>query len=155
MRTKDVLFLLVVGIGLGVCFTLWGQAINEEAKEAQGKIANVHWKNKHFKLNESNLMDELLAQEIAFPEIVKVQAMMETDSLRSYACIKHNNLFGFKRADGGYIQYDHWTESVAAYKDYVQHWKHPPDDYFQYLDSMGFTADKSYIKVLKQKVDKK
>ena len=138
-----------------MCLTLWGNAIKESAEKKEGEVASVKWKTNHFMLNESNLMDELIAQGVEFPEIVQAQAVLETGHFKSYACKTQNNLFGLRKSDGTYMSFEHWTDAVAAYKRYIQKWKAPPNDYYHYLDSMGYAEDTSYTTKLKQIVNQK
>lgn len=154
MKTKDILFLLILGAAFVACMTLWGMCFKEALEEPEKEVANIRWRSNHFKLNESNLMDELKAQGVAFPEIVKAQAVLETGHFKSYACLQRNNLFGLRRKDGTYMSFDHWTESVAAYKTYIQKWNHPPSNYYHYLDSLGYAEDKTYVEIVKQIVNK-
>lgn len=153
MKTKDIVFLLVLGAIIGACLAFWGMCYKKTLEEPEKEVANIKWKSNHFKLNESNLMDELIAQGVAFPEIVKAQAVLETGHFKSHACLHRNNLFGLRRRDGIYMSFDHWTESVAAYKTYIQKWKHPPSDYYHYLDSLGYAEDNAYIETVKQIVN--
>lgn len=153
MKIKDVIILLLIGIGLGIGLTMWGISINKAIDKSEIEEATLKWKVNHFKLNEDNLKDELIAQGVAFPDIVKAQALLETDSFKSYSCITSNNLFGFRYVDSSYISFSHWTESVAAYKSYVQRWDLPPNDYYNYLDSLGYSKDSNYTKVLKHIVN--
>ena len=97
-------------------------------------------------------MNELKAQDIQFPEIVAAQAKLETGNFKSYACINRNNLFGLRKKDSTYMSFEHWTECVTAYKKYIQKWKQPPNDYYKYLDDLGYAEDESYTTKLKQMV---
>ena len=155
MKVKTIAALLIVGAILGVGFTLWWQAIQKSAEEKQGEVASVQWRHNHFKLNESNLMDELVAQGVEFPEIVMAQAILETGNFKSYACLKRNNLFGLRKKDSTYMSFEHWTDAVAAYKKFIQKWKHPPSDYYDYLNRLGYAEDSSYVAKVKQIVNQK
>lgn len=155
MRTKDILVFLFAGAALGACFTLWGMSYVEAVEKSEKEEATITWKANHFKLNESNLMDELIAQDVKFPYIVLAQAILETGHFKSHACLQLNNLFGLKQSNGVYMSFGHWTESVAAYKKYIQKWEEDaPDDYYQYLSDMGYATDKDYISKVKQLVIK-
>ena len=97
-------------------------------------------------------MNELKAQDVQFPEIVAAQALLETGNFKSCACINGNNLFGLRKKDSTYMSFEHWTDCVAAYKKYIQKWKQPPNDYYKYLDDLGYAEDTSYTTKLKQMV---
>ena len=116
---------------------------------------SVQWRQNHFLLSEENLYNELVAQGVDFPEIVTAQAILETGHFKSYACLQQNNLFGLRDNKGKYMSFPHWTDAVAAYKKYVQRYNHPvPEDYYAYLQELGYAEDPEYIKKLKQMVDK-
>ena len=101
-------------------------------------------------LNIDNLYEELKNQEVDFPEIVLAQALLETNHFESYSCRERNNLFGLTRRDGTYMTFSHWTYSVAAYKKYIQKYKEVPEDYYSYLEKLGYAEDSAYIAKVKQ-----
>ena len=112
--------IMLLCFAFGIITTLQYQSIEEQADERNNDYASITWKYNHFKLNESNLRDELEAQGVkAVGQAIEV-AICETDSFRNYACKHNNNLFGLKGKDGTYIHYNHWTESVEAYQKNVK-----------------------------------
>lgn len=113
-------------------------------------VPDIVWRCDHFALNEENVYRELLIQKVDFPEIVLAQAILETGNFKSYGCLARNNLFGLRKKDGNYMSFGHWTFSVAAYKMYIQKYSHPPNDYYQYLQDLGYAEDPEYITKLKQ-----
>ena len=116
---------------------------------------SVQWRQNHFLLSEENLYNELVAQGVDFPEIVTAQALLETGHFKSYACLQQNNLFGLRDSKGKYMSFPHWTDAVAAYKKYIQRYNHPvPEDYYAYLQELGYAEDPQYIDKLKQIVNK-
>lgn len=142
----------LIGIFVGAVCVLWYQAMKRQCEKINGEVASVVWRQNHFLLSEENLMNELKAQDIQFPEIVAAQALLETGNFKSYACINRNNLFGLRKKDSTYMSFEHWTDCVAAYKKYIQEWKQPPNDYYKYLDDLGYAEDASYTIKLKQMV---
>ena len=74
--------------------------------------------------------NEILEQEIEFPDIVFAQCMLESGNLTSKICKENNNLFGMKvpsrretLATGqryGYAKYAYWQESIGDYYLYQQ-----------------------------------
>lgn len=101
-------------------------------------------------LNIDNLYEELLNQEVDYPEIVLSQALLETGHFESFSCRERNNLFGLRKRDGSYMVFPHWTYSVAAYKKYIQKYKEIPEDYYKYLEKLGYAEDSTYIEKVKQ-----
>lgn len=105
------------------------------------------------KLNDSNLMKELREQNIVHPKIVLAQAKLETGNYKSVLCLSHNNLFGLRKGDGSYYKFSHWTHSVTAYKKYVQYKYNPPNNYYQFLQDIGYAEDAGYINKVKEIVN--
>lgn len=85
--------------------------------------------------------------DIQYPEIVYAQAIIESGHFRSRRCIEDNNIFGLKR-NGHYMRFDHWTESVMAYKLMVQS-KYKGGDYYEFLERLGYAESEDYIDLLK------
>lgn len=146
---------ICVGIAIGAVCVLWFQAMERETEKTEGEVASVKWRQNHFILSEENLYNELVAQGVDFPEIVQAQAILETGHFKSYACLQQNNLFGLRNGDGTYMSFDHWTDAVAAYKKFIQKYDPPPNDYYKYLQDLGYAEDPNYIIKLKQIVSKK
>ena len=146
---------ICVGIAIGAVCVFWFQAMEREAEKVEGEVASVKWRQNHFMLSEENLYNELVAQGVDFPEIVQAQAILETGHFKSYACLQQNNLFGLRNGDGTYMSFDHWTNAVAVYKKFIQKYNHPPNDYYKYLQDLGYAEDPNYIIKLKQIVSKK
>ena len=83
-------------------------------------------------------------------DIVYAQAVLETGHFKSDLCLNDNNLFGlYNSKKHRYHTFDHWTESVVAYLDYVQHRYKPPNDYYKFLLDIGYAKDPNYISKLK------
>lgn len=145
---------IIVGILIGVGLVIWVQAMEEEAEKREGESASIVWRQNHFILSKENLHHELMAQGVDFPNIVQAQAILETGHFKSYACLHKNNLFGLRNGDGTYMSFAHWTLAVAAYKKHIQKYAEPPNDYYQYLEELGYAEDSSYIAKLKEIVSK-
>ena len=98
-----------------------------------------------------NVMESLLFFDIQHPEIVLAQSILETGNYRH---LNNNNLFGlYDSSAGRYFAYDHWTESVSAYKNKIQHrykGNDNPNDYFLFLKKIGYAEAVNYESVLKQ-----
>lgn len=151
------LFGVIVGIMLYSAFLL-GYVLNihsviikkESMDNIVTKIDTIKKDSVNVTLTDDSLLEELQARNIAHPKIVLAQAKLETGNYTSKVCLTHNNLFGLRKADGSYYKFNHWKESVQAYKDYVQYKYQSPNDYYQFLENIGYAEDKSYTDKLKK-----
>lgn len=108
---------------------------------------------KHYSLLEdSNVYREIVANKIHHPDIVLAQAKLETGNYKSKVCIVYNNLFGLRKPNGSYYKFNSWQESVKAYKNWVQNKYTPPNNYYDFLDSIGYAEDGNYTNKLKDMV---
>lgn len=150
---KEVLYILTFFFGmlLGMAAIWHYYTVSEMLNEQkESKEICVKWRTEHFKLSKENLYNELIAQEIDYPEIVLAQAILETGHFTSYSCRERNNLFGLRKRDGSYMTFDHWTNSVHAYKKYIQKYKEIPNDYYKFLNDLGYAEDSVYVVRVKQ-----
>jgi len=92
-------------------------------------------------LTPSNLIEFICLLEIKEPLIVFYQAMYETGWFKCKSCsFDYNNLFGFGWNGSTYSKYNHWTESVMAYKVWQdKHYK--GGDYFVFLNCLYIKSD--------------
>lgn len=96
------------------------------------------------------LIDALKYYDIQHPDIVYAQALLETGHFKSVGCLKHHNLFGLYNSKAKrYCRFNHWTESVIAYKEWIQRRYKPPEDYYAFLKRIGYATDPQYIQKLK------
>lgn len=98
--------------------------------------------------SEVDLVNYIHELEIKAPNIVLDQAKLETGNFKSYLFEKSNNLFGFRNFNG-YIKYDSWKQSVAAYKNW-QAKKYKGGDYYDFLEYINYAEDTLYVYKLKQ-----
>lgn len=102
---------------------------------------------------EEGLADALNYYEVEYPEIVYAQAVLETGHFTSDLCVTHNNLFGlYNSRRRRYFRFNHWTESVEAYKSMIQYRYTPPGDYYKFLQRINYAEDPHYIKKLRKLV---
>lgn len=110
----------------------------------------------YFDLTIENIYREILRNEIKFPEIVLAQVKLETGHLTSKNCHERNNLFGMKGGvhsdsnPNGYMIYKHWFWSIRAYKKWQRHaYGDSDEDYYQFLERIGYAESQTYISNLK------
>lgn len=86
---------------------------------------------------------------IKHPKIVYAQALLETGNFTSDLCTEENNLFGlYNSKTKKYYKFKHWSESVVAYKKYIQYKYKSDSSYYAFLKSIHYASDDSYIKKL-------
>lgn len=93
--------------------------------------------------------------EIRYPDIVYAQAVLETGHFKSTVCLNYNNLFGlYNSKKKEYYKFNHWSESVVAYKEWIQKKYEPPEDYYSFLYRIHYGSDPKYTHKLKKIVNK-
>lgn len=71
---------------------------------------------------EDGLMKALEYYNVQHKNVVYAQAILETGHFRSKVCREYNNLFGlYNSTTKDYYKFNHWSESVNAYKNLVQY----------------------------------
>ena len=96
-----------------------------------------------------NLYAALKRHGIKYPKIVLAQAILETGHFRSTVCNEHNNLFGLRHSKG-YYSFDHWEESVIAYKNKVQYKHRDGEGYYSFLKRIGYASAPDYINKVRE-----
>lgn len=92
---------------------------------------------------------------VMHPDIVRAQAILETGYYRSKVFKKYNNLFGlYDSKNGDYFRFNHWSESVVAYISMIQYRYKPPDDYYHFLQDIGYAEDSLYVSKVKSIVNR-
>ena len=84
------------------------------------------------------------------------QAILETGHFKSRVCLEYNNLFGlYNSRKKQYYRFNHWSESVIAYKNWIQRRYKPSEDYYIFLDRIKYAESIEYIPLLKKIVNKR
>ena len=103
------------------------------------------------KTPEEGIDEALLYYDIKHPTIVKAQAILETAHFSSDLCVKNNNLFGlYDSKNKRYYSYNHWWESIEAYKKLIQKKYDNSKYYYMFLEDIKYAKDKEYINKLKE-----
>lgn len=104
-----------------------------------------------YKTPEEGIDEALQYYNIEHPTIVKAQAILETGNFTSNLCIKNNNLFGlYDSKNKRYYSYNHWWESIEAYKKLIQRKYDNSKYYYIFLEDIKYAEDKDYINKLKE-----
>ena len=103
------------------------------------------------KTPEEGIDEALQYYKIEHPTIVKAQAILETGNFTSNLCIKNNNLFGlYDSKNKRYYSYNHWWESIEAYKKLIQKKYDNSKYYYMFLKDIKYAKVKDYISKLKE-----
>lgn len=119
------------------------------------RLSQIH------QLNWDNIDFWLTFFSIDYPDIVKRQIYLETGNLQSKMCLENHNLFGMKYPGKGRITtalgtrngHSYYNNYIASIYDYAL-WQHAKkryenEDYYQFLERVGYAEDKKYIQLLK------
>ena len=127
------------------------ETFNDRLAEIAGKDSPIYnnEKAKPTELTIENLYAALKKHGIKYPKIVLAQAILETGRFRSRVCNENNNLFGLRHSNGYYV-FDHWEESVIAYKNKVQYKHRDNENYYAFLKRIGYASAKDYIERVRE-----
>lgn len=127
------------------------ESFNEHLAEIVGKDSliynNVETDAKELTIE--NLYAALKRHGIKYPKIVLAQAILETGRFRSRVCNEHNNLFGLRHSKG-YYSFNHWEESIIAYRDKVQYKHRENENYYSFLKRIGYSTSKDYVRKVRE-----
>ena len=127
------------------------ESFNERLTEIVGKDSLIYYnvETSVKELTIENLYAALKKHGIKYPKIVLAQAILETGRFRSRVCNEHNNLFGLRHSTG-YYSFDHWEESVVAYKNKVQYKHRDGEGYYSFLKRIGYASAPDYINKVRE-----
>lgn len=98
---------------------------------------------------QDGLQGALIYFDVKHADIVYAQALLETGHFKSYNCLHRNNLFGlYNSKTKSYYTFNHWTESVIAYKLWIQNRYKEGEDYLLFLNRIGYAEEPLYNKYL-------
>ena len=162
MKLEDISFILVailLIIYIAVC-SICIKENTERIEYLNNKLDSIIINNNHSyshittfenKTPEEGIDEALQYYNIKHPTIVKAQAILETGNFTSDLCIKNNNLFGlYDSKNKRYYSYNHWWESIEAYKKLIQKKYDNSKYYYMFLEDIKYAKDKEYINKLKE-----
>lgn len=133
------------------------RALHEKVIECDRQLAQLSGmeskKSQRDELTIANLYAALQRHGIKYPKIVLAQAILETGTFKSRLCREDNNLFGLRHSKG-YYNFDHWEESVIAYRDWVQYKHRDGEGYYAFLKRIGYASAKDYIYKVRKIADR-
>ena len=156
---KQKVFNVLISLVVGALGAIQVHSCSKRDKPPEIKVV-LHIDNKDIqpdffnKLPQEGLMEALEYYEIKHPQIVYAQAILETGHFKSNVCLNYNNLFGlYDSKNKDYYKFNHWAESIVAYKEWIQKKYQPPNNYYVFLEEINYASDKEYISTLKSIVN--
>ena len=162
MKFKEILYIFTIFSIIVYVITFTRITLNhtKEIKYLNDRlnsiIINSNYSYSHittfeYKTPEEGIDEALIYYGIEHPTIVKAQAILETAHFTSDLCIKNNNLFGlYDSKNKRYYSYNHWWESIEAYKKLIQRKYNNSKYYYKFLEDIKYAEDKDYINKLKE-----
>lgn len=165
MKLNNIAKLLIL-----ITFTIWVlvftkitinnikdiRALNSKVDSIINNNSNINYSYTHTPTFENKSPEEGIDEALAYydikhPTIVKAQAILETAHFSSDLCVKNNNLFGlYDSKNKRYYSYNHWWESIIAYKKTIQKRYENSRYYYMFLEDIEYAEDKEYINKLKE-----
>ena len=148
------IFISLVVLSLGVIVLLDYYKRNDPPNYQVLDVIKLEQPEFLLKSPEEGLIEALDYYDVEYPNIVYAQAILETGHFKSKVYREYNNLFGlYNSKTKSYYKFDHWSESVIAYLDFIQDRYKPPNDYYKFLSDIGYAEDPEYINKLKRIVN--
>lgn len=147
------LILVILGVIVGICTGTQLTKLIPRNTILKEEPVPVKLEQPEFFLHDTP-NDSLILQACAYyglkhDTIILTQAKLETGNYKSYQCRVNNNLFGlYNSAKMEYYKFNHWSESVEAYKKWIQY-RYKDGDYYMWLQTIGYAEDPEYISKLK------
>ena len=158
---KQKVFNVLISLVVGALGAIQVHSCSKGDKPPEIKVV-LHIDNKDIqpdffsKSPQEGLMEALEYYEVKHPQIVYAQAVLETGHFKSNVCLNYNNLFGlYDSKNKDYYKFNHWAESIVAYKEWIQKKYQPPNNYYVFLEEVNYASDKEYISILKSIVNNK
>ena len=124
--------------------------VNVMPKQQDVEVCDTSFLNVN-ELNDSILYLALVHYEVKYPKAVLAQAKLESGNYTSSHYRNRNNFLGlYNSRRKEYFRFNHWSECILAYKDMVEYKLRDEEDYYQFLDRIGYAENPNYIRLVKQ-----
>lgn len=149
---KKVLIILMISIvfGFATGYSLH-HLIHFNQKQEEMVLLPEHPFYLLDEVNEEVLYNTLKHYDFPNPAIITAQAVLESGNFKSKLCKDNNNLFGlYNSRTMSYFKFDSWISCVFAYKQFILSKYNPEEDYYKFLDRIGYTEDSLYESKVKE-----
>ena len=151
MKTKVLLILLIsIVFGFISGYSLH-HLIHKQQVEENITLLPEHPYYLLEEINEEILFKTLKHFGYDNPATITAQAVLETGNFKSRLCLEKNNLFGlYNSRKHEYFEFDSWISCVFAYKKMIYSRYNPEkEDYWQFLERIGYAEDPNYVAKVK------
>lgn len=149
---KKVLIILMISIvfGFATGYSLH-HLIHFNQKQEEMVLLPEHPFYLLDEVNEEVLYNTLKHYDFPNPAIITAQAVLESGNFKSKLCKDNNNLFGlYNSRTMSYFKFDSWISCVFAYKQFILSKYDPEEDYYKFLDRIGYAEDSLYESKVKE-----
>lgn len=149
---KKVLIILMISIvfGFAIGYSLH-HLIHFNQKQEEMVLLPEHPFYLLDEVNEEVLYNTLKHYDFPNPAIITAQAVLESGNFKSKLCKDNNNLFGlYNSRTMSYFKFDSWISCVFAYKQFILSKYNPEEDYYKFLDRIGYAEDSLYESKVKE-----
>lgn len=149
---KKVLIILMISIvfGFATGYSLHHR-IHFNQKQEEMVLLPEHPFYLLDEVNEEVLYNTLKHYDFPNPAIITAQAVLESGNFKSKLCKDNNNLFGlYNSRTMSYFKFDSWISCVLAYKQFILSKYNPEEDYYKFLDRIGYAEDSLYESKVKE-----
>lgn len=149
---KKVLIILMISIvfGFATGYSL-RHLIHFNQKQEEMVLLPEHPFYLLDEVNEEVLYNTLKHYDFPNPAIITAQAVLESGNFKSKLCKDNNNLFGlYNSRTMSYFKFDSWISCVFAYKQFILSKYNPEEDYYKFLDRIGYAEDSLYESKVKE-----
>lgn len=143
---KRIIFILLF------CFTFMSFHVEEQKQEQTNieKVCDTSFLASN-ELNDSILYLALIYYEVKHPKTVLAQAKLESGNYTSNLCAEGNNFLGlYNSRRKEFFRFDHWTDCIIAYKEMVEYKLLDKENYYDFLERIGYAEASNYVQVVKQ-----
>jgi len=149
---KKVLIILMISIvfGFATGYSLH-HLIHFNQKQEEMVLLPEHPFYLLDEVNEEVLYNTLKHYDFPNPAIITAQAVLESGNFKSKLCKDNNNLFGlYNSRTMSYFKFDSWISCVFAYKQFILSKYNTEEDYYKFLDRIGYAEDSLYESKVKE-----
>lgn len=148
---KKVLIILMISIVFGFATGYSLHHLIHNQKQEEMVLLPEHPFYLLDEVNEEVLYNTLKHYDFPNPAIITAQAVLESGNFKSKLCKDNNNLFGlYNSRTMSYFKFDSWISCVFAYKQFILSKYNPEEDYYKFLDRIGYAEDSLYESKVKE-----